>query len=74
MSTTGKSVYQRRELLQIAFATIIAIATAMDLVGKQAHLVHVLLLVAMGLGAGISLGRIIERRRLEKINQPGQAA
>lgn len=50
-------------IAQIIISILIVVVSSVDMVGQKARLVHVLTIVAGSLGAGIPLGKFIERRR-----------
>ncbi len=54
------------ELLQIACVLLVVVFYAIDIKGTPLRTVHILTLIAGSLTAGIPLGRLIERKRIEK--------
>jgi hypothetical protein len=61
-----KHIVKHREILQVIISVMIALASAVDMMGRPARLVTILTLTAGALGTGISIGVFIERRRKEK--------
>ena len=55
-----------REFLIAGLATVIAVVTGVDWIGKPLHLVHVLTLVVAGMVAGAGLARALARLRGER--------
>ena len=62
----------RRELLAAGLSTLVALVGAIDLIGHPARTVHVLTIFVGGLGAGLALGRVLQRLRGER--EAGAAA
>lgn len=56
----------KRELLGAALSVAVSLIGALDLLGHPARLVHVLTIFAGGLGAGVALGRAIDRARADR--------
>lgn len=56
----------KRELLGAVISLAVALFGAIDLIGHPARLVHVLTIFAGGLGAGVTLGRALDRFRVER--------
>lgn len=61
-----RPVGAKREVLMAVMSTIVAALGAIDLVGQPARTVHIIMIFAGGLGAGIALARAIERTRAER--------
>jgi hypothetical protein len=55
-----------RELFVILLSAFIVIVSAVDMLGEKARMVNIVAIVAGGIGAGIALGRIVERLRSGK--------
>ena len=55
----------RRELLAAAISVAVSLFSALDVIGHPARTVHVLTIFAGGLGAGVALGRALDRWRAE---------
>ena len=66
----------KRELIATLLSIGVSLIGAMDLIGHPARTVHILTIFAGGLGAGIGLGRLIDRWRRERSVQrsDGQAS
>lgn len=56
----------RRELLLSLVSVAVSLIGAVDLIGHPARTVHVLTIFAGGLGAGVALGRVLDRMRAER--------
>jgi hypothetical protein len=56
----------KRELIATLLSIAISIIGAVDLIGHPARMVHILTIFAGGLGAGVGLGRAIDRYRAER--------
>ncbi len=56
----------KRELVVAVISIGISLAGALDLIGHPARLVNILTIFAGGVGAGVSLGRTVERMRAER--------
>jgi hypothetical protein len=56
----------KRELVVAVLSIGISLASALTLMGHSARLVHILTIFAGGVGAGVSLGRAVERLRAER--------
>ena len=54
------------ELLQVGLALLVVVFYAVDIIGTPLRTVHILTLIAASLTAGIPLGRLIERKKMEK--------
>jgi len=56
----------KRELVGALLSIAISLIGALDLIGHPARTVHILTIFAGGVGAGVSLGRTVERIRTER--------
>lgn len=56
----------KRELITTLLSIAISIIGAIDLLGHPLRMVHILTIFAGGLGAGVGLGRLIDRFRSER--------
>jgi hypothetical protein len=56
----------RRELLGAVLSLAVSFIGAVDLIGHPARMLHVLTIFAGGLGAGVTLGRALDRFRSER--------
>jgi hypothetical protein len=56
----------KRELLAALLSVAVSFVGAVDLLGHPARTVHILTIFAGGLGAGVTLGRAIDRLRAER--------
>ena len=63
-----KQIPFKVELFQIAVSLFIVVITAMDLIGKPARLVIILTITAASISVGIAIGRLIERKRRDKLD------
>ena len=55
-----------RELVIAVLSIAISLVGALDLIGHPARSVQILTIFAGGVGAGVSLGRTVERLRAER--------
>jgi hypothetical protein len=56
----------KRELVVALLSIGISMISALDLIGHPARTVSILTIFAGGVGAGVSLGRVVERLRAER--------
>jgi hypothetical protein len=56
----------KRELIGAVLSIFISMVSAVDLIGHPARLVSILTIFAGGVGAGVTLGRVVERMRAER--------
>jgi hypothetical protein len=56
----------KRELFVALVSIGASMASAFSLIGHPARTVHILTIFAGGVGAGVSLGRTVERMRAER--------
>ena len=56
----------KRELFVALISIGLSMASAFSLIGHPARAVHILTIFAGGVGAGVSLGRTVERMRAER--------
>lgn len=63
----------KREILAGLLSVSVGLFGAIDLVGHPARTVHVLTIFAGGLGAGVSLGRALDRFRAQRRTQSARA-
>lgn len=63
----------KREILAGLLSVSVGLFGAIDLVGHPARTVHVLTIFAGGLGAGVSLGRALDRFRAQRRMKVGPA-
>lgn len=54
------------ELLQVGISLLVVVFYAIDIFGTPLRTVHILTIIAASLTAGIPLGRLIERKKMEK--------
>ena len=64
----------KRELIATLLSIAISIFGAVDLLGHPLRMVHILTIFAGGLGAGVGLGRLLDRVRAERDARAGSAA
>ena len=64
----------KRELLGALLSLVVSLIGAVDLIGHPARLVHVLTIFAGGLGAGVTLGRALDRFRAERRSKAADVA
>jgi hypothetical protein len=50
----------KRELFTTLISAFVVVVSAMDMIGDKARLVHIVAIVAGGIGTGIALGRVAE--------------
>lgn len=62
-----------REVVQLVLSVAVAVLSGAAMVGQPARLVHVLALSAGALGAGITVGQFVERRRRRRASPEGTA-
>lgn len=55
-----------RELLGTIISVAVSLAGAIDLIGHPARTVQILTIFAGGVGAGVGLGRVVDRWRAER--------
>lgn len=56
----------KRELIATLLSTAISVFGALDLLGHPLRTVHILTIFAGGVGAGVGLGRLLDRIRSER--------
>jgi hypothetical protein len=56
----------KRELIAALLSIAVSLIGAIDLIGHPARMVHILTIFAGGVGAGVTLGRLVDRLRAER--------
>jgi hypothetical protein len=62
-----KQLLAHRDLIQIIISMAIAIASAVDMIGRPGRLVTILTLTAGAIGTGIGIGVTVERKRQKRL-------
>ena len=64
----------KHELIATLLSITVSIIGAIDLLGHPLRMVHILTIFAGGLGAGVGLGRLVDRVRSERYTRSASPA
>ncbi len=57
----------KRDVVQIVLSVFVTALTGVQRIGQPLRTVHLIILIAGGIAAGVAVGRLVERKRVERV-------